>query len=316
MAEKIIIDTDPGIDDAMAIFFAFQSPQLDVLGLTTIFGNVPVDMAAKNAITLCDIAGKDIPVCKGMAMPWVGPESGYAHFVHGDDGFGNINYPAAQGELDPRSSAQFIIDTAKKYPGEVTVVAIGPLGNLALALRMEPEITKLLKGVVIMGGAAQVPGNVTPVAEANIWNDPFAADIVFAADWPLIMIGLDVTYAVSYNQAYLKKLSEVNQKLGGFVRNAAQFYVKFYSTIYQETPEEVCYFHDAMALAYVIDPTLFDIKMGHFRVATDSLCYGQTTFAPEDGMVAPAWKDAPKMGAALKVDGQRLSQLFLDTYAL
>lgn len=316
MAEKIIIDTDPGIDDAMAIFFAFQSPHLDVLGLTSIFGNVPVDMAARNAITLCDIAGKNIPVCKGMARPWVGPESSYAHFVHGDDGFGNINYPAAEGDLDPRSSAQFIIDTAKKYPGEVTLVAIGPLTNLAMALHLEPEITKLLKGVVIMGGAAQVPGNVTPVAEANIWNDPHAADIVFKADWPLIMIGLDVTYAVSYNQSYLKKMADANQKLGGFVRDAAQFYVKFYSSVYQEKEEEVCYFHDAMALAYVIDPTLFDIKMGHFRVATDPLCYGQTTFAPEDKMVAQDWQEAPLMGAALGVDAERLSQLFLDTYAL
>ena len=134
MTHKIIIDTDPGIDDAMAIFFAFQSPDIEVLGLTSVFGNVPVDMAAQNALTLCELAGKDIPVCKGVGMPWVGAESGYAHFVHGDDGFGNINFPPSKGTLDPRSSAQFIVDMARQYPGEITIAAIGPLGNLALAL--------------------------------------------------------------------------------------------------------------------------------------------------------------------------------------
>lgn len=316
MAEKIIIDTDPGIDDAMAIFFAFQSPDLEVLGLTSVFGNVPVKMAAQNALTLCEIAKKDIPVCEGMKLPWIGPESSYAHFVHGDDGFGNIGHPVSNKQLDPRSSAQFIIDAAKQFPGEVTLVAIGPLTNVAMVLKMEPEITKLLKGIVIMGGAAQVPGNVTPVAEANIWNDPHAADIVFSADWPLVMIGLDVTYAVSYNTDYMTKLAEANPILGGFVQKAAKFYAKFYSEVFQNSDEEVCYFHDAMALAYVIDPTLFEMKDGRFKVATDPLCFGQTTFAPLDKMMAPEWDAAPLMHAALGVDTDRLKKLFMDTYAL
>lgn len=316
MAEKIIIDTDPGIDDAMAIFFAFQSPDVEVIGLTSIFGNVPVKMATRNALTLCDIAQKDIPVCKGLALPWVGPESGYAHFVHGDNGFGDIDFTPSTREPDPRSSAQFIIDMAKRYPGEVTLVAIGPLGNLAMALRLEPEITKLLKGVVVMGGSALAPGNVTPVAEANIWNDPFAADIVFSADWPLTMIGLDVTYAVSFNQAYLSNLETINPTLGGFVRRASQFYAKFYSSVFQTLDEEVCYFHDAMAVAYVIDPTLFTCDTGRIRVATDPLCYGQTTFAPSSNPnTADMWKDNPEMNVALEVDGDRLKQLFTDAYA-
>ena len=107
---------------------------------------------------------------------------------------------------------------AKKYPGEVTLVPIGPLTNIAMALKLEPELPKLTKDIVIMGGAAQVPGNVTPVAEANIWNDPHAADIVFSADWRLKMIGLDVTYAVSYPQAYLSKLGEVNPSMGALFK--------------------------------------------------------------------------------------------------
>lgn len=316
MAEKVIIDTDPGIDDAMAIFFAFQSPDLEVLGLTSVFGNVPVKMAARNALTLCEVAGKDVPVCEGMGLPWVGPESSYAHFVHGDDGFGNIAHPSSSAELDPRSSAQFIVDMVRKYPGEVTLVPIGPLTNIALALKLDPELPKLVKDVVIMGGAAQVPGNVTPVAEANIWNDPHAADIVFSADWPLKMIGLDVTYSVSYNTDWLSTLAKANPTLGGFVQKAAKFYAKFYSEVFQNSDEEVCYFHDAMALAYVIDPTLFQMKEGKFRVATDELCFGQTTFAPLDKMMAPNWEAAPTMHAALGVDAERLKALFMNIYSL
>lgn len=316
MTEKIIIDTDPGIDDAMAIFFAFQAPEIEVLGLTTIFGNVHVDMATRNALTLCEIAGKNIPVAKGMAMPWVGKESEYAHFVHGDNGFGNVDIPLSNREADPRPAAQFIIDTAKQYPGEVTLVAVGPLGNLALALRLEPELPKLLKRVVIMGGAALVPGNVSPVAEANIWNDPYAAAIVFNAGWPLTMIGLDVTYAVDYDQSYLSGLKEVNPKLGGIIEEISQFYVKFYSETYQLSDKPICYFHDAMAIAQVVDPSLFEYTDGHIKVSTDPLCYGQTSFAAaSDPNKNELWSQEPVVSVAMKVDESRIRKMFMDYYA-
>ena len=313
MSHKIIIDTDPGIDDAMAIFFAFQHPDLEVLGLTTVYGNVPVDMAAKNAITLCDIADKNIPVCKGVARPWVGPESTYAHFVHGDDGFGNINYPASKGKLDPRSSAQFIIDMAKQYPGEITLVAIGPLGNLALALRLEPELPKLLKAVSIMGGAAFVRGNVTPVAEANIWNDAYAAEIVFDAQWQLNMFGLDVTNACPFNPNFLNQLKHVNPKLGGFVHDASQFYVQFYS---QNRDEDVCFFHDAMPIAHIVNPELFELQTGHGRVSTDPLNRGQTSIALPNTTTSPDWLNAQQVNVATKVNNDKLTQLYIDTYSL
>ena len=229
MTHKIILDTDPGIDDAMAIFFAFQAKEIEVLGLTTVFGNVPVEMSSQNALALVELAGLDIPVCKGVARPWVGEESTYAHFVHGDDGFGNINHPKTTRQLDPRTSAQFIVDMAHKYPGEVTIMAVGPLGNLALALRLEPELPKLIKSVNIMGGAAFVPGNVTPVAEANIWNDAYAAEIVFSADWEVNMFGLDVTYDVPFTPDFITSLEQSNPVLGGFVAKAAEFYTTFYS---------------------------------------------------------------------------------------
>ena len=313
MTHKIIIDTDPGIDDAMAIFYAFQEPEIEVLGLTTVFGNVPVEMAAQNALTLVKLAGKDIPVCKGVARPWVGKESNYAHFVHGDDGFGNINFPpATDAKLDPRSAAQFIVDMARQYPGEITLVAIGPLGNLALALRLEPELPKLVKGVSIMGGAAFVPGNVTPVAEANIWNDAYAAEIVFAADWELTMFGLDVTLGVAFAPDFLSTIKTSNPKLGGFVHDASQFYVDFYS---QNRTEKVCFFHDAMPIAHLVDPSLFELKRGHARVSTDPLNIGQTSVALPNTTTSPDWLNAQQINVATKVDSQRITQLYLDAYA-
>ncbi|MCP3428476.1 nucleoside hydrolase [Opacimonas viscosa] len=309
---KIILDTDPGIDDAMAIFFAFQSPAIEVLGLTTVYGNVPVTMSAQNALRLCDLAEVDVPVTQGVGLPWVGPESTYAHFVHGDNGFGDIPVAPPKRQLDPRSSAQFIVDTVKAQPGEVTLVAVGPLGNLALALRLEPELPKLVKQVYIMGGAAFVKGNVTPLAEANIWNDAHAAAIVFGADWELTMFGLDVTYDIPFAPDFVDILAEKNPVLGGFVRDSSQFYMDFYS---QGLPQRVCYFHDAFPLAYLIQPELFKFTRGHARVGVDTLDRGQTSLAPEGSTMSPLWLDAPQINVATQVDHAALTQLFIDTYA-
>lgn len=311
MAQKIILDTDPGIDDAMAIFFAFQAKNIDVLGLTTIYGNIPVKEAAQNALALVEHAGLEIPVTQGVGMPWVGPESGYAKFVHGEDGLGNINHPPTTRQLDPRSSAQFIVDMARQYPGEITLVPIGPLGNLALALRLEPELPKLIKSVNIMGGAAMVPGNVTPIAEANIWNDCHAADQVFSADWEINMFGLDVTNAVPFGPDFVDKLAAQNEQLGGLVQRAAQFYIDFYS---QGKTERLCYFHDAFPLAYMLDPSLFEMTTGYMRVGTGELDRGQTSFAPLGCTMNPLWLEAKQVRVATAVDHPRLTQLFIDTY--
>ena len=177
---KIIIDTDPGADDALAILFALQRPELEVFGLTSIFGNVPTDLAAQNALRLLTVAGRlDIPVAQGAAKPLSIPPASYAYWVHGDDGLGNLNLPLSKTQPIPQAAAQFIVDTVMAHPGEVTLVPIGPLTNLALALALEPRITGNVAGVVLMGGAARVNGNVNPAAEANIFHDPHAADAVF-----------------------------------------------------------------------------------------------------------------------------------------
>ncbi len=311
MARKIIIDTDPGIDDAMAIFFAFQAPQLEVLGLTTTFGNVSVDLATQNAITLTEIAKVTVPVAKGVAVPSVIAPRPHPDFVHGKDGFGNIDWPAPKGKAVEKSAAQFIVDTVREFPGEVTIIALGPLGNLAEALKLDPEVANLVDEVVLMGGTAIEYGNVSPVAEANIMNDPHAADAVFTASWQVTMIGLDVTHQVLLDNPILERIREANPTEGGFLYDCAQHYINFYSSRFDM---DGCYFHDASTIAYVIDPSIFGVELGAVRVACEGIGIGQTIFAPE-GMdfPTPHWNDVPMTQVCMEVDSDKLLKLFETT---
>jgi inosine-uridine nucleoside N-ribohydrolase len=279
MPDKIIIDTDPGVDDAMAIFFALNSPELDVLGLTTTFGNVSVDMATDNALRLLEMIGKDIPVARGASTPWAQNLLPYPDFVHGADGFGNVNLPAPKGSPIELTAAEFIVQQVLANPNEVTLVAVGPLVNLALALKLDPSIAKLVKKVVIMGGTINEPGNVSPVAEANIFCDPHAADIVFKADWPVHMIGLDVTHKVLMMDALQERVRDANPAFGEFLYKAGRFYSDFYKA---NRGAEGCYVHDSSAVAYAINPDLFDVVKGPVRVATDGLAKGQTILKHTD----------------------------------
>ncbi|NVK73892.1 MAG: nucleoside hydrolase [Oceanospirillaceae bacterium] len=308
MARKIIIDTDPGIDDAMAIFFAFQAPQLEVLGLTTTFGNVSVDLATQNAIRLTEIAKVNVPVAKGVAVPSEIAPRPHPDFVHGADGFGNINWPEPQGKAIEKSAAQFIVDTVRQYPGEVTIIALGPLGNLAKALELDPEVANLVDEVVLMGGTAIEYGNVSPVAEANIMNDPHAADKVFTAAWQVTMIGLDVTHQVLLDNTVLERIKQANPTEGSFLYDCAQHYINFYSSRFDM---DGCYFHDASTIAYILDPSIFGVELGAVRVACDGIGIGQTIFAPQ-GMTFPEphWNDVPMTQVCMEVDSDRLLALF------
>jgi len=279
MPEKIIIDTDPGIDDAMAIFFAMSSPELELLGLTTTFGNVSVELATANALRLVAMVGSKIPVARGENSPFVQPALPYPDFVHGADGFGNLYLPEPNGKPIELSAAEFIIKTVQENPGEITLIAIGPLGNLARALELEPRIAKLAKKVVIMGGTIFESGNVSPVAEANIYGDPHAADIVFSADWQVHMIGLDVTHKVTLMNDLQQRIRDNNPVFGKFLYDAGRFYADFYQT---SRGAEGCYMHDASAIAYAINPDLFDVVNGPVRIATEGFAKGQTILKRSD----------------------------------
>ena len=179
---KLLIDTDPGIDDAMAIFYALESPELEVVGLTTVFGNADTEVTTRNALSLLEIAQRsDIPVAAGAVKPLAMDYRGPAAFVHGPDGQGGVNPPAPTTAPLPADAAHFIIDTVMSAPGQITLVPLGPLTNVALAMLLEPRLTRQVAEIVLMQGAAFVGGNVSPAGAAKILNDPEAADIVFGA---------------------------------------------------------------------------------------------------------------------------------------
>lgn len=278
--KKILIDTDPGIDDAMAIHLAFAHPGLEVVGLTTIFGNVHVPVATNNALRLVEMAGVNCPVAEGADRPLVQPLKPPAYFVHGDAGFGDV--PAATSVLTPdlRTAARLIVDTVNDSPGEIWLCPVGPLTNIALALRLDPGITEKVAGVVVMGGAVDVPGNVSQWAEANIWNDPHAAAEVLAADWPVTLVGLDVTEKARCTPEDFQKLAEGSPAIGGFLNEAVQFYFDWHR---KKAVLDGCFLHDPSAVLAVAEPGLFSGRQCPVRVVTEGREVGRTVADPLAG---------------------------------
>jgi purine nucleosidase len=271
---RIIIDTDPGVDDSMAILLAFSSPELKIEALTTVFGNTGTDVTTANALRLVELAGHpEVPVARGAEKPLMRPFAGDGWVVHGRNGLGQVDFPPPNGAPDPRRAAQLIVDMVMASPGEITLVPVGPLTNIAIAYALEPRIAQNVREVVLMGGAAGVVGNVSPVAEANIHNDPEAANIVFHAGWPITMVGLDVTEKTLMSPEYLDDLKRANTPKTDFIHAIVQHYMKFYAEI-GITGIPV---HDSSAIAYVIDPTLFTTQKLFVDVEFQStLHHGQT----------------------------------------
>ncbi|MEL7674049.1 MAG: nucleoside hydrolase [Chloroflexota bacterium] len=308
--QKVIIDTDPGVDDTMAIFFALRSPELDVIGLTTIFGNVRTDLATTNALRLLEIAGRtDIPVAKGADDPLAGPFKGPVPFVHGDDGQGNVALLAPQTQAIEQTAAAFIIEQIMAAPGEVTLVPLGPLTNIALAVRLEPRIAQNVKEVVLMGGNALCPGNATPAAEANIHNDPEAADVVFGAGWPVTMVGLDVTHKVNLTPEHIARYEASADPLARHIARILPHYRAYFEKV--NPAMRGIYVHDSSAVAYVIDPALFETKQWPLRVETQGFSRGKTwpAIGTGDEYLPAAWRNRPPVNVCVGVDAARLMAL-------
>lgn len=310
MAQKVLIDTDPGIDDAMAILMAFAHPDLDVIGLTSVFGNVHVPIATRNALALVDIAGADCPVAEGAAAPLVQPLNPPAYFVHGDDGFGNSGVVSSTRQPDLRSAARFIVDEINQAPGEVHLCPVGPLTNIALALRLDPSIAGKVAGVTIMGGAVECQGNVTEFAEANIWNDPHAAGEVLSADWPVTLVGLDVTETVRCTPQDFAKIAKAAPRNGGFLNGAVQFYFDWHRSKphYRTGPFEGCFMHDPSAVLAITNPTFFETQLSPVRVVTEGEHIGQTIADPQTG--------TRPVNVCLQADTQAIRSAFIDVTSL
>ncbi|TDK64540.1 nucleoside hydrolase [Sapientia aquatica] len=304
---KVIFDTDPGVDDAMALYFALAHPDIDVLGITSIFGNVTVQQATENALYLTRIAGYDIPVAGGALVPLAKAPGTPPGFIHGDDGLGNLpSRSTINAHAESCSAAEYIVNMARQHPGEITLVAVAPLANLGLALKLEPNLPKLLKQVVLMAGTVIEPGNVSPVAEANVWNDPDAADLVFTAGWNLTMVGLDVTHRVVLPSSFFDALANKhNQHLAmTTLRHAVHFYCNFYGAIRPELGH-ACFGHDVLAFVYLVAPELFQTQEGRIRVAKEGFGNGQTMMDRHGKLFypQPGWEpEKPVTRACMQVD--------------
>jgi purine nucleosidase len=308
-SRKIIIDCDPGIDDAMAIILAMQYSGFDIVGITTVFGNAYLDQATTNALTVVELSGRQIPVYKGAAKPLRTKLEPPPAFVHGKDGLGNTNQPAPKGGPLAQPAARFIAETAKANPGQITILAVGRLTNLAEAMKLDPNLTRNVKEVVLMGGAVNVPGNVSPVAEANISGDPDAADLVLTAPWKVTMIALNTTTKVKLNDDILLRIKNNNSRYGSFVFAITRFYLDFHKNVNHVAGG--FFVHDPSAVMYLIDPSIFTVRQGPVRVVRDGIAMGQTIMPAYDYQLAMApWRGRPLVTTASDVDVKR----FLETF--
>ena len=307
MSTKIILDCDPGIDDALAIAFAHGHPGLELAGITTVAGNVGLAKTTANALAVCEFIGAaGTPVTAGCDGPLVRPAID-AREVHGDSGLGGATLPPPVAGPAPGHAIDYIIDTVRAAPGEITLVATGPLTNIALAVRREPRLTDWVRGFVIMGGSAS-RGNVTPAAEYNIWADPEAAAAVFRAGWTVIMLGLDVTLRTSAAAAVRQRMRELGP-LGTELLLPA---LEQYRTVREPAGPPV---HDVCAVAWVAEPGLFGLVPARVQVETAGPLTAGMTVTDFEVSGGAGQVGGGNAMVAMDIDVDRFWDVTLMTYA-
>lgn len=274
-AQRIIIDTDPGQDDAVAILLALASPEIEVMGITAVAGNVPLALTAKNARKVCELAGRpDIPVHAGADRPLM-RRLVTAEHVHGRTGLDGPDLPEPAMPLQPQHAADFIVGTLLREPqGTVTLCPLGPLTNIAMALLREPRIAPRLKEIVLMGGGFFEGGNITPAAEFNVFVDPHAAAIVFGAGIPIVMMPLDVTHRALSTPARIAAIGGIGNRAGQAVAQMLSFSERFDLAKYGAAGAPL---HDPCVTAYLVRPELFKGRHANVEIETRSeLTLGMT----------------------------------------
>jgi inosine-uridine nucleoside N-ribohydrolase len=260
---RVIIDTDPGADDAMAIILALNSPEFKVEALTVVPGNVDGRQGLENALKIVSLAGRcDVTVAAGAQHP-LNQKLITAQFWHGKNGLANVELPASKCQADPRFGPDLIIEMVHKYPHEITLIPIGPLTNIALAVSKDPTIAALVHNIVIMGGSI-TGGNVNGAAEANIYNDPEAAQIVFNAGWMVTMVGSDVGERTLITRKYLAELQSSHGPQSDFIAKLADFYL----TRSEKSGYSGAAMYDPLAVGIALDPTLGTLREMHVDVET------------------------------------------------
>lgn len=298
MQRKILLDCDPGHDDAVAMMLAWGNPSIELLGVTTVGGNQTLGKVTRNALSVATVVGMhDVPIAAGCRLPLVRPVE-IAPDVHGDSGLDGVELPEPAVELDPRHGVDLIIETImNNEPGTVTLVPTGPLTNIAMAARKEPRIVERVQEVVLMGGGYHV-GNWSPVAEFNIKVDPEAAHIVFNEKWPIVMVGLDLTHQALATDEVAERIAAVPGSVSQFTLGLFTFFRKAYQDAQGFEFPPV---HDPCTLAYLIDPTIVEtVKVPVDVELNGSLTTGMTVAdfrapAPEDCHTKVATRlDAPR----------------------
>lgn len=294
MATPLILDVDTGVDDALAILYAVASPEVDLVACTTVMGNVTVERSTRNTSAVLELVGRnDVEVAIGASRPLVQDHEPFP-VVHGPDGLGEADLPAPATPPSDRPAVRAIVERARERPGEVVLVATGPLTNVALALGEEPRLPELLGGFSLMGGAYDRNGNATPAAEANIWVDPEAAAAVFRAFAGLPesslprCVGLDVTEDAKLSRAQLDAICAPapSSELASFLQASVPFYIDFYART--RGFDGAC-MHDPLALAAAIDPTMCTWEATRVEVETDGRWTRGQTVTDRDGIRRSPW---------------------------
>ncbi|MBT4243061.1 MAG: nucleoside hydrolase [Planktomarina temperata] len=304
MALKLIIDTDPGIDDAMAILYAIAAPEIDLLGMTTVFGNVTTPKATRNALYLLEQAGIEIPVAEGLHRPRIGPPFPPTSAVHGAEGFGTLAVPTPQRRALVETAPEYLVRMVRAHQGELLLCPIGPLTNIAAAMELDPSFCSNLKGMVVMGGSLRAGGNITPAAEANFYHDPHAADFVLRHGCNITLVGLDVTNRVICPRSFFARLASESPKMGGLLHYMAEFYIDFYETVGKFAG---CGMHDPSALVACIAPELFTTEPHALRVALSGDRSGE--------MIAVANSTAQAVNVCTDVQAEAVKQNFFKNVA-
>ncbi len=307
---RILIDTDPGIDDAMALLFALASPRVQIEAVTTVSGNVPIEMTTRNALALLELAGRsEVPVARGADRPLL-RDAVHAAFVHGSNGVGDIELPAPQRGPADLHAVTTIIQTVLGAPGEVSLVVLGPLTNLALAARLEPRLAEGVREVVVMGGALRVPGNVTPAAEFNIYADPHAAQIVFSAGWPVRLVSLDVTQRTVMTREQFAALAATGHPVTRTIQAMTDFY---YDQFAAPRGIDTLSMHDPLCVAAALHPDLIEWRKALVEVELTGELTAGATVALFEGVGTPAGGRKANMLASVGVDSERFVALFTET---
>jgi inosine-uridine nucleoside N-ribohydrolase len=317
-AKKVIFDTDPGTDDALALMLALNSPELDVRAITVVPGNVIASQGLENALRMVSLANRcDIPVAAGAQHPLF-QKLITAEFWHGKNGLANIELPASKCKVDSHFGPDLIIQMVHAAPHEITLVPVGPLTNIALAILKDPSIVPLVKEVIIMGGSIS-GGNVNAAAEANIYNDPEAAQIVFQAGWPLTMVGLDVGDKTLFSKKYLDQIAQTHGPVNDFIYAIG----KHLNGLSAQFGSDGTPMYDPLAVGVAIDATLVKAPEMHVDVETRGDFTRGETVANRRGavernvlhgdhyVIEAVDKVTPNAKVCLDVEADRFLQLFV-----